>query len=289
MTQHIFITIVTPTAVAANNRGEGDGSTLSTLQKITKGNDQYTTVSADAIRWGYREYLQNARPDKVNRTFDAEADKYNIKDEKYNAKTYIDDDLFGFMDAKKDKDNKNATTKRRGVLEVSRAISLDPYWGDIMFGAKGGEKKKGDKTIIHNTEAHCTAYQYTLALTPSSLKDPDRAKLLLDAIPAIRHVGGNHARFLYEFRPESIAIRITDDPSPWIMNCFEKVGDTIGCSRLVRLVDVKDVPASELIVAGEIADTPYGKQLEQLEVKVCRGIKEAIAEAKKLLKTEVTA
>lgn len=278
MTQHIFVTIVTPTAVAANNRGEGDGSTLSTLQKITRGNDQYTTVSADAIRWGYREYLQNSEPDKVNRTFDAEADQYHIKDEKYNAKTYIDDDLFGFMDAKKDKDNKNATTKRRGALEVSRAISLDPYWGDITFGSKGGEK---GKTSIHNTEVHCTAYQYTLALTPSSLQDPKRAKLLLDAIPAIQHVGGNHARFLYEFRPESIAIRITNDPSPWIMNCFERVGDSVGCSRLVRLVDVKDVSASELILAGEIADTPYGEQLKGLEVKVCRGVKNAIAEAKK--------
>jgi CRISPR-associated protein Cst2 len=286
MTQHIFITVVTPTAVAANNRGEGDGSTLSTLQKITKGNDQYTTVSADAIRWGYRECLQNLQPDKVNRTFDAEADLYNIKNEKYNAVTYIDDDLFGFMDAKKDKDNKNATTKRRGALEVSRAISLDPYWGDIMFGSKGGEK---GKTSIHNTEAHCTAYQYTLALTPSSLKDPDRAKLLLDAIPAVKHVGGNHARFLYEFRPESIAIRITEDPSPWIMNCFERIGDSVGCPRLVRLVDVKDVQAQELIVAGEITDTPYGEQLKGLKVNVYRGIKEAIAEAKKLLKTEVKA
>ena len=280
MTQHIFVTVVTPTAVAANNRGEGDGSTLSTLQKITRGNDQYTTVSADAIRWGYRECLQNSQPDKVNRTFDAEADKYNIKDEKYNAKTYIDDDLFGFMDAKKDKENKNATTKRRGALEVSRAISLDPYWGDITFGSKGGEK---GKTSIHNTEVHCTAYQYTLALTPSTLKDPDRAKLLLDAIPAIKHVGGNHARFLYEFRPESIVIRVTEDPSPWIMNCFERVGDSIGCPRLVRLVDVKDVPASELIVAGEIADTPYGEQLKGLGVNVCRGVKEAIAETKNLL------
>ena len=284
MTQHIFVTIVTPTAVAANNRGEGDGSTLSTLQKITRGNDQYTTVSADAIRWGYREYLQNVQPDKVNRTFDPEADKYNIKDETYNAKTYIDDDLFGFMDAKKDKNNKNATTKRRGALEVSRAISLDPFWGDITFGSKGGEK---GKTSIHNTEVHCTAYQYTLALTPDSLKDPERAKLLLNAIPAIKHVGGNHARFLYEFRPESIVIRASSDPSPWIMNCFERVSDSVGCSRLVRLVDVKDVPASELIVAGEIADTPYGEQLKGLDVNVCRGIKEAIAEAKKLLKNEV--
>lgn len=280
MSQHIFVTAVTPTAVAANNRGEGDGSTLSTLQKITKGNDQYTTVSADAIRWGYREYLQNSQPDNVNRTFDAEADQYNIKDEKYNAKTFIDDDLFGFMDAKKDKDNKNATTKRRGALEVSRAISLDPYWGDIVFGSKGGKK---DNKSIHNTEVHCTAYQYTMALTPSSLKDPERAKFLLDAIPGIKHVGGNHARFLYEFRPESIVIRVTEDPSPWILGCFERVGESVGCSRLVRLVEVNDIPASELIVAGEIADTPYGEQLKSLGVEVKRGIKEAITEAKKQL------
>jgi CRISPR-associated protein Cst2 len=34
MSQHLFATIVTSTAVAANNRGEGDGSTLSTLQKL---------------------------------------------------------------------------------------------------------------------------------------------------------------------------------------------------------------------------------------------------------------
>lgn len=128
-----------------------------------------------------------------------------------------------------------------------------------------------------------------MALTPSSLKDPERALFLLNAIPAIKHVGGNHARFLYEFRPESIVIRVSSDPSPWIMNCFERVGEAIGCSRLVRLVDVQDVPASELIVAGEIADTPYGEQLKGLNVNVCRGIKEAIAEAKKLLKTEVKA
>ncbi|MEM8828466.1 MAG: type I-B CRISPR-associated protein Cas7/Cst2/DevR [Cyanobacteria bacterium P01_G01_bin.19] len=286
MTQHIFATIVTPTAVAANNRGEGDGSTLSTLQKITRGNDQYTTVSADAIRWGYREYLQNTRPDKVNRTFDSEADKYDIKNEKYNAEIYIDDDLFGFMDAKKDKNNKNATTKRRGALEVTRAISLDPFWGDITFGSKGGEK---NKTSIHNTEVHCTAYQYTLALTPSSLKDPERAKLLLDAIPAIQHVGGNHARFLYEFRPESIVLRITEDPSPWIMNCFERVGDSVGCSELVRLIQAQDIDPEELIVAGKIVKDPHKEQLENLNVKVCLGVKEAISLAQKMLKTEIKA
>jgi CRISPR-associated protein Cst2 len=285
MSKHLFITVVTPTAIAANNRGEGDGSTLSTLQKITCGNDQHTTVSAEAIRWGLREYLQNNYEKHVNRTFDPDQDRYNLKGEQnekkgYNPTDYIDDDLFGYMDAKKGADNEDATKKRRGVLEVSRAISLDPYWGDIAFGSTGGQK---GKTSIHSTEVHRTAYQYSVALTPESLKDPKRADIVLDAIAAIRHVGGNHSRFLYEFRPESIVIRLTDDPSPWIMNCFKRVGESVGCPKLVRLVEVNDILASELIVAGEIADTPYGTQLQDLGVKVHRGVKAAIQKAKEAL------
>jgi CRISPR-associated protein Cst2 len=284
MSKHLFITVVTPTAIAANNRGEGDGSTLSTLQKITCGNDQHTTVSAEAIRWGLREYLQNNYEQQVNRTFDPDQDKYNLKGDinknGYNPTVYIDDDLFGYMDAKKGSDNEDATKKRRGVLEVSRAISLDPYWGDIAFGSKGGKK---DKTSIHSTEVHRTAYQYSVALTPESLKKIERADIVLDAIVAIRHVGGNHSRFLYEFRPESIVIRLTNDPSPWIMNCFKRVGESVGCPKLVRLVEVEDINASELIVAGEIADTPYGVQLQNFGATVHRGVKEAITDAKKRL------
>ncbi|MGB7416662.1 MAG: type I-B CRISPR-associated protein Cas7/Cst2/DevR [Thermosynechococcaceae cyanobacterium] len=286
MSKHLFATIVTPTAVAANNRGEGDGSTLSTLQKVTRGNDQYTTVSAEAIRWAYREYFQTLKPDETNRTFDPDRDKYDFKDERFDATTYIDDDLFGYMDAKKGSDNKDATTKRRGVLEISRAISLDPYWGDFVFGSKGGEK---NKTSIHQTEVHCTAYQYTLALTPDSLKKADRAAIVISAIPNIRHVGGNHSRFLYEFRPESVVLRVTEDASPWIMDCFKRVGDTVGCARLVRLVEVGDIKPDELVVGGEIVDTPYGDQLKELGVLVHRGVKDAIATAQTKLSQGVAA
>jgi CRISPR-associated protein Cst2 len=284
MSQHLFITVVTPTSIAANNRGEGDGSTLSTLQKITRGSDQYTTVSAEAIRWGLREYFQNTDEKATNRTFDPDTDKYTLKNERFSARDFIDDDLFGYMDAKKGSDDKDATTKRRGALEVSRAISLDPYWGDTAFGSTGGAK---GKTSIHSTEMHCTAYQYTVALTPESLKDPKRSISALDAISAVRHVGGNHSRFLYDFRPESIVIRVTKDPSPWIMDCFKRDGDGVECQRLIRLIKVGDVKANELIVAGEIADTSDGKDLEKLGVKVCRGVKEAIALAKQSLEVGV--
>ena len=280
MSKHLFATIVTPTAVAANNRGEGDGSTLATLQTITRGNDQYTTVSADAIRWALREYFQHHHADEINRTFDPDRDQYEFKDEKCSAERFIDDDLFGYMDAKKDKDNKNATVKRRGALEVCRAVSLDPYWGDVAFGSKGGEK---GNTSIHQTQMHLTAYQYTVALTPEHLKKAERAGMLLEALVGIRHVGGNHSRFLYEFRPESIVLRVTDDPSPWIMGCFKRLGDEVGCPELERVVKAGDVAASELWVGGKIAATPYGQLLRDLGAKVYDGVKAAKDGAKQQL------
>ncbi|MGC9505527.1 type I-B CRISPR-associated protein Cas7/Cst2/DevR [Baaleninema sp.] len=283
MSIHLFATIVTPTAVAANNRGEGDGSTLATLQTITRGNDQYTTVSADSIRWALREYFQHHYPDEINRTFDPDRDQYTFKDEKCSAEKFIDDDLFGYMDAKKDKNNKNATVKRRGALEVCRAVSLEPYWGDVAFGSKGGEK---GKTSIHQTQMHLTAYQYTIALTPEHLKNPERASFLLDALVGVRHVGGNHSRFLFEFRPESIILRLTSDPSPWIMGCFKRMGEDIGCPELERLIQAEDIPANELFVGGKIAKTPYGQKLEGLGVRVFDGVKQAKDQVKEQLSKE---
>jgi len=52
------------------------------------------------------------------------------------------------------------------------------------------------------------------------------------------------------------------------------VGDSIGCPRLVRLVEVKMCPL--VIVAERNCLYTYGKQLEALGVKVCRGNKTSL-------------
>src|SRR5260370_23988477 len=64
--------------------------------------------------------------------------------------TFIDDDVLGFMlaegaksdgsdeapEGKKGKKAKGTIEKRRGALEVTRAVSLEPFAGDITFNAK---------------------------------------------------------------------------------------------------------------------------------------------------------
>jgi CRISPR-associated protein Cst2 len=86
--------------------------------------------------------------------------------------TYIDDDVLGFMhvEAGKAEGNESEASggkrkskrrakgrrdKRRGVLEVTRAISLTAFDGDVTFNAKSGEKTS---TSLYGTEIHATRY-----------------------------------------------------------------------------------------------------------------------------------
>jgi len=269
--RYCFISILTPFGIASNNRGEGDGSNTGTLQKLTINGKDYSTVSSEAIRWAYREYLGDKYPEQVNRIYQSTVDEYHIKDEGYDEKLYIDDDIFGYMDAKKDSKNKNATTKRRGVLEVSRAISLTPFNGDKIFNAKAGGLKTS--TSLYNVEVHATQYQYTIGFKMGDFIVADRAKYLLDAITNVRHVGGNHSRFLFDFSPESIIARITNSPSPQIIYCYNEDGFP---ERVSRLVNNGDIAPEELIIGGSITWGSFGDALDREGAAVCQGISESI-------------
>ena len=266
--------VLTPFGIAANNRGEGDGGNTTTLQRITIDDKDYTTVSAEAIKWAIREYLGNLYPDQVNRIYDPIVDEYTLKDESYDETKFIDDDSFGYMDAKKNSKDENATTKRRGVVELTRAISTLPDNGDKIFNARAGIK---DTNALYKVEVHPTRYQYSLGFRLDDFMVADRAKLIMDAIYNVRHVGGNHSRFLFDFVPESIVIRVTNSPSPLILNKFtedEKIPE------VVRLVQVGDIDPDELILGGAITEGDNAKTLDQLGVVICGGIKEAIETAK---------
>jgi CRISPR-associated protein Cst2 len=273
--KYCWLTILTPHGIAANNRGEGDGGNTTTLQKITIGDEVHTTVSSESIRWGIREYLGNTYPDQVNRIYDPIVDEYSLKDESYDETLYLDDDAFGYMDARKNSKNEDATTKRRGVVEVSRAISTLPYNGDKIFNSRAGIK---NSNALYNTEAHYTQYQYSLGFRLGDFIVQDRAKIILDAITNVRHVGGNHSRFMFDFAPESIVIRVTNSPSPSILYGFDADGKI---PEIVRLVDVGDIQPGELIIGGKIsANKDDAEALDEKGLVVCGGILEAIDTAK---------
>lgn len=169
MAFHLFGNILTCHGTAANNRGENEGN-ITTLQKILWKGEVHSTVSAEAIRWALRYYWQTACDEhQVNRQWDDNLNDNTWQNQAFDDAMYIDDDVLGFMRAEgakieasddtietdepkpkgKKAKPKGTTTAKRGVLEVTRAVSTTPYVGDITFNAASG--KKGS-TSLYGTE-----------------------------------------------------------------------------------------------------------------------------------------
>jgi CRISPR-associated protein Cst2 len=305
MSLHVFATFVTPFGTAANNRAENEGN-ITTLQKLLWMGETHSTVSAEAIRFALRRRLGES--EETNRNY-GEVDRGNTwNDPQFKGwasdkgKTHIDDDLLGYMIAEAAKegadDNKGSANVRRAVLEVTRAVSLTPWPGDVTFNAaspgatpsasKGTDKAKNP--VPYGTELHATRYQYGIALTPGRLREKSRAAKAIAALCNLGTVAGNHGRFLFDFSPDSIVIRLTDDPAPRILYCFETTDDgkTVIAPSLFQRIEGGDIYPKELILGGSFAADAAVSELKAKGVTVFpNGIKAAAAEAVKQINAKL--
>lgn len=295
MSFHLFGNILTSYGTAANNRGENEGN-ITTLQKILWKGEVHTTVSAEAIRWALRYYWQTSSNQyQVNRRWDDDTNDNIWQNENFDDANFIDDDVLGFMRAEgakveasdtepkakgKKAAPKGTTTAKRGVLEVTRAVSMTPFSGDLTFNAASGKKSR---TSLYGTEVHATCYQYGFALTPERLKDKSRTIAVLDALSSLGEVAGNHSRFLYDFSPESLVLRWTHDFSPRILYCFEESEREISITELIRKVKNQDIEPQELWIAGAITDLESVQELKELGANIFPGIKLAVRSIKQVI------
>jgi CRISPR-associated protein Cst2 len=267
MSLHVFGAIVTGHGTAANNRGLTEGN-ITTLQKLVWNGQVHTTVSAESVRFALRRRLADS--ETCNRTWNEEQRGNEWKDPKFDRWSkgketpFIDDDLLGFMQAEgaTEEGGKGTVKARRAVLEVTRAISLTPWAGDVTFnaaspGATPSAAKKGDKNPVpYGTEMHATRYQYGFAMTPEKLRVPSRARTALEALCALGEVAGNQGRFLFDFSPDSVVFRITQEPAPRILYSFALVdGNAVALPELVRKVKAGDVTVAELVIGGSVVST----------------------------------
>lgn len=295
MSIHIFANIVTPYGTAANNRAETEGN-ITTLQKLIWQGQSHSTVSAESIRFALRRLLDRLDDGGANRKWNEDSRANEWEDHQFsgwaddNGNTFIDDDLLGFMtaEAAKEEGGKGSANVRRAVLEVTRAVSLTPWSGDVTFNAaspnatpsaaRGEDASKNP--VPYGTEVHSTRYQYGLALTPERLRKQSRARKALEAISRLRTVAGNHGRFLFDFSPETILIRITEDPAPRILYCFDTDDDgrTVGASAVVSRIELGDLDAKEMLLGVSDKDSAVARQLQEHGIKAV-GVKAAVAAA----------
>ncbi|MGO8752718.1 MAG: DevR family CRISPR-associated autoregulator [Thermoguttaceae bacterium] len=308
MSIHVFANVVTPFGTAANNRAETEGN-ITTLQKLLWMGNTHSTVSAEAIRFAIRRCLAVMEENGTNRTWNEDAQpkpRNEWRDDQFSGwaksegEVFIDDDLLGFMSAQAAKEDgsdvddhdgpqkktraKGSVTLRRGLLEVSRAVSLTAWVGDVTFNASTpwanlGAKDK-DNPGPYGTELHATRYQYGIALTPERLRDKSRAAKAIESLCNLGTVAGNHGRFLFDFSPDAIVFRITSDPAPRLLYCFstDDDGRTVKAPALVQRIKAGDVAKDELIVGAADLDSPLVGELKGVGVKVS-GVKAACAQA----------
>lgn len=282
MSLHVFANFVTPFGTAANNRAETEGY-ITTLQKILWMGETHSTVSAEAIRFALRRRLAGVESAGTNRNWDEDNRINTWQDWEFKgwasekSKTFIDDDLLGYMTAKaaKEEGEAGSVNVRRAVLEVTRAVSLTPWAGDVTFnaaspGATFSAQKKGTNPVPYGTEVHATRYQYGIALTPERLRDKSRASKAIKALCNLGTVAGNHGRFLFDFAPDAVVFRITDDPAPRLLYCFNTTDDgkTVVADALLKRLAAGDVKKEELVLGIGDLDSKIAGQFREAGVTV---------------------
>ena len=261
---HIFGMALTHEGTFSNNRGENEGNT-NTLQKVIRDGDMFSTVSAEAIRYALRDSWQRDGETLNRRTLDHRGVEYEDRDFGENDwPSRLDDDVLGFMHASND------TVSRRAPLEVTRAISITPWTGEVMhnFASPGSNPAvAGDDPIPYSVEVHHTRYQFGFALMPESLgrarnnvdsaHDNDeklrRISATLNGLANLRRVGGAHARYFADYSPEILILRVTTDPAPRMLYCFRppEGAGAISISPLERKLG-GDISPEELIIGASI-------------------------------------
>lgn len=273
---YIHGTVLTHFGMAANNMGEVTGNTRE-IQKIIWNEDGTTrvVVSSDSIRTAIRHHLHLAGHE-LTRKFD-DGGGYSVAADSH--KTVqdcpkIDDDLMGYMYTP----SKTEAIKRKSPFDVANAVSISPYSGQSAF--RCNFMRMNGNPMPFDVENLTTRFRYSFSIHVGSVLVLEHVKALMQAIGTLSRVGGNHSRFLFDFSPESIVLRVSVDPALKIMDAFDLAAECEpepnGCKKLVRRVKAGNVDGSELFVAGLIVDSKDSNPLRERGANVQDNVVSAI-------------
>lgn len=108
---------------------------------------------------------------------------------------------------------------------------------------------------------------------------------VVNAIISLSEVAGNQSRFLYDFSPDSVIFRWTDDFAPRLLYGFQPdAGGHLSAPEIIRRVASGDIVSNELIIGGSLAELADGKTLSEKGCCVLPGVKAAAEEVKSRIK-----
>ncbi len=252
----LTLTYLTPVSLASLNGSDKEADNISSIKKVSVGTDQFPYVSAQAVRRALKSQLQTMGH-KIAALEEAGIVVYNDKTPAHTVGDpikYMDEDLFGFMNAKERK-------QRTGPVRVSPLIAMVPYQGDLDFGTNYMGFMKDKEPSIMETEIHAGLYRGTILIEMDRIgsgkgfdketSKAEKAKRVKDLLSSVKNLWtpGRQGRYLADISPKFVAAAMLRVKNPIFLESVQVDAKTLNMGMLNETVqDYK----------GEIIDHVFG-------------------------------
>lgn len=242
-TNSLTITYLSKVSFASLNGSDKEVDNINPIKKVTLQNgEELPYVSSQAIRRALRDKIEelggSISPVDVSST-DKGAPKTAL-----NPIKYMDDDLFGYMDATKGAEAGMGTSNvRTSPVRVESLLALATYKGDLDYATNFMGKKIGLNPNIFETEIHSGVYRGTILIEldrigkETSLKDKktrelvtvdlvdneEKAQRVITFLNAFQTLWsqGRQTRFLADISPKFIAVALMKSKNPIFLEALE--------------------------------------------------------------------
>ncbi|MEQ8702788.1 MAG: type I-B CRISPR-associated protein Cas7/Cst2/DevR [Phaeodactylibacter sp.] len=240
-TNSITITYLSKVSFASLNGSDKEVDNINPIKKVTlQSGEELPYVSSQAIRRALRdkiEELGHALSPVGESSTSKGAPKTALDPIKY-----IDDDLFGYMDAQAGKDGGAGTSNvRTSPVRVESLLALATYKGDLDYATNFMGKKIGLNPNIFETEIHSGVYRGTILIeldrigrefevveetkgktttrslqTKELVSNEEKAKRVHALIDALQMLwsSGRQSRFLADISPKFFAAALMKSKNP---------------------------------------------------------------------------
>lgn len=236
MANSLTITYLSKVSLASLNGSDKEVDNINPIKKVTLPNgEQLPYVSSQAIRRALRDKLEELGH-SISPVQESSTSKGAPKTALDPIK-YLDDDLFGYMDAKAGADGgKGTSNTRTSPIRVDSLLALATYKGDLDYATNFTGQKIGLDPNIFETEIHSGVYRGSILIELDRvgvewrLMDKKERKLeKVDLVSSEEKAGrviafldsfrtmwssGRQSRFLADISPKFIAAALMSSKNP---------------------------------------------------------------------------
>lgn len=287
-TNSLTITYLSKVSFSSLNGSDKEVDNINPIKKVTLSNgEELPYVSSQAIRRALRDKIEELgntlSPVDVSST-EKGAPKTALDPIKY-----IDDDLFGYMDASKGKDGAAGTSNTRtSPVRVESLMALATYKGDLDYATNFMGKKIGLNPNIFETEIHSGVYRGTILIeldrvgketrikdkktreleTVDLVDDKEKANRVIAFLNALQTLWsqGRQTRFLADISPKFIAAALMKSKNPIFLEAVDLTEDgNVDVEKLNSVVSDYDKFIENHVFATQEAVFPKQDGLESIK------------------------